>query len=138
MAAKKRLGIPVSELVRSDLALPPHRRKLHRQARESAVSTDGSASLQDKIEAEYVRLADADKKNRDAQSERARKPRGRSGSDDGRTTSELVADIVKGNPAAAPPADLLQRIHTAMEENGMERITDKWATALVRTARKKP
>jgi hypothetical protein len=136
MVAKKPEGIPLSEEVRYDRALPEHRRKLHRKERESVMSTDGSTSLADAIEDEYLHLTDADKQRRDTYRKNATNPRGRKDSDTERTTRELVIDVLKGLPADATPDDLLPHVHAAIEADGRPAITDKWAKELVRRARK--
>ena len=88
MAAKKPVGIPLHAVMKGENALSPYRRKLHRAARESLMSTDGKISLQDAIEEEYAQLAEGNHKHRATQSAKASKPRG--AGDDGTTMGELV------------------------------------------------
>lgn len=77
--------------------------------------------------------AAANIKHKDVQRAKAQKPRG--AGDDGRTTKQVVADVVKGHPIDTKADDLLPHVHAALDENGKESITDKWAKQLIREAR---
>lgn len=77
--------------------------------------------------------ATANIKHKDVQRAKAQKSRG--AGYDGRTTEQLVAHVVKGHPIEAEPNDLLPHIQAALDENGKEPITDKWARELIRRAR---
>lgn len=129
MAAKKPQpeGIPLEQLVREHIKLPAHRRKLHREAQKGVVSTDGSTRLYDD---ELLSVVEAGLNHRDAQRQKAQKPRG--AGDDGRTTRQVVADVVKGHDIEAKPDDLLPHVHAALDANGNNAITDKWARELMR------
>jgi hypothetical protein len=117
MADKKPEGIPISDLMRSERALPEHRRKLHRKARELAMSTDGITNVSEAIEDEYLQLSEADKKRREAQAAKARKPRGAIEGTDGerRTMADLIAKLER-DYRGEEPRDVWPHLQRAIEE----------------------
>lgn len=131
MAAEKPKPLTLVDLIRESVRDHDARNE-RRYVREARSDPAVRGAIMDELAA----LAAAGGKHRDVQREKAKKPRGVG--DDGRTVRKLIEDVVNGQPSETPSAELLPHILGALEANGMNAISDKWARELIRQVRKRP